>query len=496
MSWVGRRLIIRKDGVAIAGARAKSVRFNNDPIDVTYEEEDGFRHFLDVLDTREVVIGIDGVLSAPHVEQLIRPKIEGELIDVEIEFPDESLIAGDAYIQSLQITGEYRNAVTFSASLVISGTFSRSAPFISCGPSAMLFDNLDALVGASTDDSDYQYSMGFIGPTTLEHVTWTRPGQSGLATIFNVGHPDNPHSYPVLKWHRREIDAITGATSGWQELLIPSPPRTDSGNMVSPGNLYLRPDYSNPRLMGYWANTGQPVIITGWLFDQVFYPGPLVPFWGLSYMALSESSMIMDVPGWGVYTIGAGNTNDDASSCGVHFYPRSGPDVPPLFSASAGLHLDSSSASGGTRQFIGYDSQGRIYVHRQTGTTADARIICIAPQLTGIEWEASFTPGVDYVPGQNNSVAANNNFNADRMAIHGDGNLMVAGSPIMSVLDISNLVAFQNDTASTFLGLIYVRPAWNSSRPLNYRSIDRCNVWFPDPANALWNVSADGLAPT
>jgi len=124
MSWVGRRLIIRKDGVAIAGARAKSVRFNNDPIDVTYEEEDGFRHLLDVLDTREVVIGIDGVLSAPHVEQLIRPKIEGELIDIEVEFPeDEILIAGDAYIQSLQITGEYRNAVTFSASLVLSGSF-------------------------------------------------------------------------------------------------------------------------------------------------------------------------------------------------------------------------------------------------------------------------------------------------------------------------------------------------------------------------------------
>jgi predicted secreted protein len=126
MSWVGRRLIIRKDGVAIAGARAKSVRFNNDPIDVTYEEEDGFRHFLDVLDTREVVIGIDGVLSAPHVEQLIRPKIEGELIDVEIEFPDESTLSADgAYIQSLQITGEYRNAVTFSASLVLSGPLVR-----------------------------------------------------------------------------------------------------------------------------------------------------------------------------------------------------------------------------------------------------------------------------------------------------------------------------------------------------------------------------------
>lgn len=124
MSWVGRKLIIKKDGVPIAGARAKSVRFNNEPINVSHEEEDGFRHLLDVLDTREVLLSIEGVLSGPHAEQLIRPKVDGELIGVEVVFPDESTLSADgAYIHSLQITGEYRNAAMFAASLVLSGAF-------------------------------------------------------------------------------------------------------------------------------------------------------------------------------------------------------------------------------------------------------------------------------------------------------------------------------------------------------------------------------------
>lgn len=354
-------------------------------------------------------------------------------------------------------------------------------------PNALLqFDGLERLPGEPENSSDARYGIGWVDPPTIEHVIWTRGG-GNTATIFDVGHADNPHAYPVIKWHRRQINADTGDAEAWQELLLATPEEMTS----SPGSLSLYPCYLSHRLMGYVANTSQSQVtaVTGWLLDRVFRPGPLVPFFGAANAgALLGTTRIIDVPGWGVYVVGAGNSGAYNTSCGISYYPRISPDALPSFTATAGIHIDNIGSSGGTTEFIGHDSQGRVYFLRKTTSFGDARIMCFSPGLTGIAWEVTLEYSVDYVPGQANSTLADNNFLDSRMAITADGNLLVAGSPIMSVLDISDPGRLETDLAGCFLGLVYVGENWSSAKSTGYRAIDTCRIWFPNPANAMWRI--------
>ena len=128
--FLGRNLRILKDGVVIAAVQTKSLSRRNEYIDVSGEETDGFRHFLDTVDTREVSISVEGVMRPEHWHQLIVPRISGAFIDVEVEFPDGSTLRSDdgAILTALSFQSETRTAVKFSASLVLSGPWVTADP--------------------------------------------------------------------------------------------------------------------------------------------------------------------------------------------------------------------------------------------------------------------------------------------------------------------------------------------------------------------------------
>ena len=125
--FVGRDVEVRQGtgtGTLIAGARTKSVTINNEPIDVTTDDSDGFRELLEESAERHLDISIEGLTKDDVLLQLA---VAGSaLIDeFSIVFPGspDVVIRGDFRVNNVQLGAEYNDAVTFTAELQSTGPF-------------------------------------------------------------------------------------------------------------------------------------------------------------------------------------------------------------------------------------------------------------------------------------------------------------------------------------------------------------------------------------
>ena len=126
--FVGRDVEVRKGtgtGVLIAGARTKNVAINNESIDITTDDSDGFRELLADSAERHLDISIEGLTKDDVLLQLA---VAGSaLIDeFSIVFPGspDVVIRGDFRVNNVQLGAEYNDAVTFTAELQSTGPFS------------------------------------------------------------------------------------------------------------------------------------------------------------------------------------------------------------------------------------------------------------------------------------------------------------------------------------------------------------------------------------
>lgn len=121
-SQSGRKLILKRDGTVIAGLRTKSMTVNNEPIDVTTDDDDGFRTLLEDSATKSIDISFDGLTKD---ETLIEHAVTGSglIEEYTIEFPYGGSIASDFRLNNLEISGEHEDAVEFSGELQSTGEF-------------------------------------------------------------------------------------------------------------------------------------------------------------------------------------------------------------------------------------------------------------------------------------------------------------------------------------------------------------------------------------
>lgn len=119
----GRLLQILKGGVAIAGVRTKGVAINGEPIDITSDDDGGYRTMLDDPGTMSLDLSVEGVTKDDELLQAIAAGANLKLTDITINYPDGATMAGDFFLNSLEETGPYNEAVTFTASLQSSGVF-------------------------------------------------------------------------------------------------------------------------------------------------------------------------------------------------------------------------------------------------------------------------------------------------------------------------------------------------------------------------------------
>lgn len=123
----GRELKILKNNVVIAGVRTKTVAIAGAPVDVTTDDDAGYRTMLGEAGTYSIDLTVEGITKDAELRGVILTGGSLLLTDITIEYPDGSTIAGDFFLASVEESGEYADAITFSASLQSSGAWVYSA---------------------------------------------------------------------------------------------------------------------------------------------------------------------------------------------------------------------------------------------------------------------------------------------------------------------------------------------------------------------------------
>jgi TP901-1 family phage major tail protein len=121
-AFVGRTVVLEVAGAAVAGARTKSFTIGNEPVDITSDDDSGFRTMLSVAGTKTLDMSIEGVTKDGALIALASGS-SGLIEEVEITFPGIGTIAGDFFVASVELGAAYNEASTFSASLQSSGAY-------------------------------------------------------------------------------------------------------------------------------------------------------------------------------------------------------------------------------------------------------------------------------------------------------------------------------------------------------------------------------------
>ena len=125
-AFAGRDAILTVATGVPNGVKTKSVTINNEPIDITSDDDNGFRTMLADAGTMSVDMSVEGVVKDNQLVLLATG--DGDLIKAcSIDFPGVGTISGDFFIASLELGAPHNDQATFTASLQSSGAFTFSA---------------------------------------------------------------------------------------------------------------------------------------------------------------------------------------------------------------------------------------------------------------------------------------------------------------------------------------------------------------------------------
>jgi predicted secreted protein len=128
---LGRGLILTKNALPIAGLRTKGLSFNSEPVDVTTDEDDGFRCLLAEAGQASSDISFDGIEKDAVLRDLyLAGGTMQQYTDFIFTWPDGATLAGTFNITAYEQSGTYNDAITFSGSMQSSGewTYTPATP--------------------------------------------------------------------------------------------------------------------------------------------------------------------------------------------------------------------------------------------------------------------------------------------------------------------------------------------------------------------------------
>jgi predicted secreted protein len=116
---LGRKVVFTWGGAAVLGVREKGVAVNGEPIDITSDENNGWRTLLDEPGESSVDISISGV-TKDHT--FLTDMFAGTLQKpVTVTYPNGAILTGTFHLASTSDTVPYKEAQTFEASLQSTG---------------------------------------------------------------------------------------------------------------------------------------------------------------------------------------------------------------------------------------------------------------------------------------------------------------------------------------------------------------------------------------
>ena len=127
----GRKQLLKKAAVTIAGIRVLGISNDNTSIDVTDSDSTGIQTLLSDYGLTSLSITVSGVSSDYILRDIAMLPATSKLItDLTFVFGDAligvDVLAGNFFMTSYVEDADYKDAVMFSATFVSSGTWTRS----------------------------------------------------------------------------------------------------------------------------------------------------------------------------------------------------------------------------------------------------------------------------------------------------------------------------------------------------------------------------------
>ena len=116
----GRELVIKRNDTVIGGLRTKTLTINNEPVDTTSDDDSAARSLLEQPGEKHIDLSGEGVFKD---DALVEAAVgNGSLIDTwTIELPNGAEITSEYFLNSIEIEGEYQDAVELSLEAQSSG---------------------------------------------------------------------------------------------------------------------------------------------------------------------------------------------------------------------------------------------------------------------------------------------------------------------------------------------------------------------------------------
>lgn len=121
-AFVGRKALFKKGETTVAAVRTRSMTLGNEVVDITSDDDNGFRTMLADPGTKTLDLTVEGVFK--DATMLTIAMSASDILEAfSILFPSIGTIAGDFVVTSFEAGAAYNEAGTFSCSLQSSGTF-------------------------------------------------------------------------------------------------------------------------------------------------------------------------------------------------------------------------------------------------------------------------------------------------------------------------------------------------------------------------------------
>lgn len=112
----------------IEGVREKGIELNGEAIDISSDDDNGWRSLLSVPAENMVNISLSGVSKSRRLQTAWFSN--DRTAPARVTYPDGSVIAGNFYLATYNETANYKDAVSFEATLQSTGvvTFTPGSP--------------------------------------------------------------------------------------------------------------------------------------------------------------------------------------------------------------------------------------------------------------------------------------------------------------------------------------------------------------------------------
>lgn len=124
----GRELVIDWDSVTLVGVRTRTFSITNDYVDVTTDDDNGWRTLLADPGLRSVEVTVGGICSDQVlIAEIMKANITGEPLDVDLPTATGAKLSGTFVVSSFEGSGDHDGAYEFSATFMSSGAVTYTA---------------------------------------------------------------------------------------------------------------------------------------------------------------------------------------------------------------------------------------------------------------------------------------------------------------------------------------------------------------------------------